>query len=114
MQPVDWRDVCAGAAIGPFLASAIPNWTHLFYLLMACVGAAGLVCHLVHMNAILLTLSTVPGPNQRQGGQGNGAPARNVRLLCDLHAVPYTAAAPNRLTRPARYSSRPRPSPRRK
>ena len=38
-----------GAAVGPFLASAIPNWTNLFYLLMACVGSAGLVRH-THMS----------------------------------------------------------------
>lgn len=31
-----------GAAVGPFLAGAIPNWTNLFYLLMGSVGAAGL------------------------------------------------------------------------
>ncbi len=32
-----------GAAVGPFIAGLITNWTHLFYLLMASVGCAGLV-----------------------------------------------------------------------
>ena len=54
-----------GAAIGPFIAGAMPTWDSLYYVLMSSVFTAALVrehCHLnLHNNAHLQCLIPMSG-----------------------------------------------------
>ena len=47
-----------GAAIGPFIAGAMPTWDSLYYVLMSSVFTAALVREHCHLNLLLTRISS--------------------------------------------------------